>query len=182
MKSSVLLSVVLMVAFLLTVSECVKDEEPEVRDLEAHSSETNVLSKRRICHRFPKRVSFYVRLTRPLTNLRKNDVISFDNVVSDRYHTYNNGTGKFVCPSSGQYVFTWTLMTHHKRWVVSDLVVGGEVKGKLTVDSDENYESGSTTIVTYVRRGATVYVRNIGGDGKLEAGVSSFAGWRLSRK
>ncbi|XP_048746610.2 complement C1q-like protein 2 [Ostrea edulis] len=182
MKSSVLLSVVLLVAFLVTVSECQKDEEPEVGDLEALSSETNVLSKRHIFHLFPKRQSFYVRLSRPQTNLGKNDIICFDNVVSDRQHLYNTRTGKFVCPRSGHYVFTWTLMTHHKRWVVSDLVVGGEVKGKLTVDSDEHYESGSTTVVVYVRRGATVYVRNIGGDGKIEAEVSSFAGWRLSKK
>jgi hypothetical protein len=73
-------------------------------------------------------------------------------------------------------------MTHYKRWFVSELVVGGEVRGKLTVDSDENYESGSTTVVTYVRRGETVYVRRTGGDYTLEGeGVSSFAGWRISK-
>jgi hypothetical protein len=73
-------------------------------------------------------------------------------------------------------------MTHHKRWIVSELVVGGEVRGKLTVDSDEHYESGSTTVVTYVRKGQKVYVRVSDGDYKLEGeGVSSFAGWKISK-
>ncbi|XP_062613120.1 complement C1q-like protein 2, partial [Saccostrea cucullata] len=127
----------------------------------------------------PNNAYFYARLTHNLKN--HHGRVPFNRVIVNKLRRYNPSSGVFVCPSSGYYVFTWTLMTDHKEWVISDLIVGGSAKGKLIVDSDEGLESGSTTVLVYVRRGQHVFVRITGGNRNIESrgSVPSFSGWRL---
>ncbi|XP_062620997.1 complement C1q-like protein 3 [Saccostrea cucullata] len=122
---------------------------------------------------------FYARLTHNLKN--HHGRVPFNQVIVNKLRRYKPSSGVFVCPSSGYYVFTWTLMTDHKEWVISDLIVGSSTKGKLIVDSDEGLESGSTTVLVYVRRGQHVFVRITGGNRNIESrgSVPSFSGWKL---
>jgi hypothetical protein len=113
-------------------------------------------------------------LTNALANIGKDNVICFDPDKTLNNNSFNPRTGKFVCPSSGEYTFTvtvtlkWSTKADQKLSITVELVVGNEVKGSLAVESDEFYTTKSTTIDTYVGVGETVYIRRTGGDYELK--------------
>ncbi|XP_062594894.1 uncharacterized protein LOC134256257 [Saccostrea cucullata] len=113
--------------FLVNYCACLKDEAA-ITDIK----------NRFIRHAPYYNAYFYARLTHNLRN--HHGTVPFNQVIVNKLNRYNRHSGVFVCPRSGYYVFTWTLMTNHKQWVISELVAGGAVKGKLIVDSDEGTE------------------------------------------
>ncbi|XP_061167250.1 heavy metal-binding protein HIP-like isoform X2 [Saccostrea echinata] len=165
---TMLLAHLVVVSFLVNFCACLESND--------NFTDINIRSKR--CAP-PNNAYFFARLTHNLKN--HHGRVPFNQVIVNKLRRYNPSSGVFVCPNSGYYVFSWTLMTDHKEWVISDLIVGGSAKAKLIVDSDEGLESGSTTAVVYVRRGQHVFVRITGGNRNVESrgSVPSFSGWRL---
>lgn len=106
----------------------------------------------------------------------------FNTILTNEGNGYNKYTGTFIVPTSGFYVFTWTIDVSNTFCAI-DLVVNGEVFGLSYPDSTENENNAiSTTIVKQVSEGEAVAIRAGGGCRRLRSDTlarCSFSGWKL---
>ena len=93
-------------------------------------------------------------------NLPHNQKVVFDKIHLNEGNAYDPKTGIFTCKEPGIYVFDWTIMTHPGYQFNTDLVVDGEVRGRLHLDarSIKSYRSGSNMVVAKLKPGNKVWV------------------------
>lgn len=130
-------------------------------------------------------VAFYAYMSKDEPTPSAHFTLKFDRVRTNVGNGYNKFSGTFVAPSSGTYVFTYTVYagTHGVVWLrifVNDDVYGGSIS-----DTQENgdWDSDTTTIVANLKQGDSVNVRTTRASTTLiesdEEHKTTFAGWRL---
>ena len=96
---------------------------------------------------------------------------------------YHVGDGIFVVPSSGLYVFAWTVGIQIHGWVVVDIIVNAEVLGAAFADGATGWNYAGGIIVVHVNAGDHVFIRmQENGSGPIYSdnrGRTSFSGWKL---
>ncbi|XP_021339401.1 uncharacterized protein LOC110440582 [Mizuhopecten yessoensis] len=66
--------------------------------------------------------AFHVTMTRTMTGPSTNDIIAFNNVVTNIGSAqFSTSTGVFTCSHPGSHVFTWSVMVKGQHWVVTQL-------------------------------------------------------------
>lgn len=134
-------------------------------------------------------VAFYAYMSHTEHNPGPHHTIIFDVPVTNLGNGYNHFSGIFSVPTSGVYVFSWTIADSQGGYVFSELVVNADVVGGILTETVSDNDRISTTglIVKEVRQGDVVYVRTspTGGiHGNIESLVpaqrTSFSGWKLS--
>ncbi|XP_063436187.1 heavy metal-binding protein HIP-like [Mytilus trossulus] len=126
-------------------------------------------------------IAFHVYASRNLDSLGVHQTIQFDIIMTNEGNGYNKYTGTFIVPSSGFYVFTWTIDVSNSV-CATELVVNGVVIGISYPDSSENENNAiSTTAVKQVSLGEAVAVRARGCKHLRSDTVArcSFSGWKL---
>ncbi|OWF47660.1 uncharacterized protein LOC110454072 [Mizuhopecten yessoensis] len=118
------------------------------------------------------------------TNVVLQSIIKYDDVMLDEGNGYNHGNGIYEIPTSGVYVFTWTIMsgTNNGGSMSTHLMVNGVVRSATDADSDaHNWEAATGLIVTSVSKGDHVYILAYS-TGQVISDTnnrSTFSGWRL---
>lgn len=121
--------------------------------------------------------------------IQKHKTLIFDVEKMDKGKGYNNDTGVFMAPTSGLYIFSFTIHSNRNSYGSYELVVNHEVLDAIFNDSSNNGElSGSTAVIpVWVNIGDVVYVRTHstydGTSGYIYSGIyarSSFAAWKVS--
>lgn len=134
-------------------------------------------------------VAFYAYMSHTESNPGPHHTIIFDVPVTNLGNGYNHFSGIFTVPTSGVYVFSWTIVDSPEGYVFSELVVDADVVGCILTQTLTDRDRLSTTglVVKEVREGDVVYVRTstTGGiQGNIEslapAQRTSFSGWKLS--
>lgn len=132
-------------------------------------------------------MAFYGYMSTDMTNIGGHHTLIFDVIKSNSGNGLHPTTGVFTAPSSGFYVFTWTIRINDNSYRSVELVVNGHEVGALYQDAGSSeYDMGSTTVVTHVNQGEDVFLRtrildnNQGILHNNANGYSSFSGWRLN--
>lgn len=100
--------------------------------------------------------------------------------MGDGYHA---GDGIFTVPSSGLYVFAWTVAVPDPGWASVEIVVNAEVLGSTFAHGPTGWDDGAGIIVVHVNAGDHVFIRmQENGSGPIYSNVrgrTSFSGWKL---
>ena len=68
--------------------------------------------------------------------------------------------GIFTAPASGLYLFSWTIYSENDDHLKTELVVNGQRKGYISVDSSNpDITPGTGVVLTHVNAGEHVFVR-----------------------
>ncbi|XP_052095441.1 adiponectin-like [Mytilus californianus] len=109
----------------------------------------------------------------------------FDVTKTNQGSGYNSHTGVFTCPKSGMYVFVWVIRIYSGEHS-TELMINNSVYGSTFLRAKSGDDgSVSGTVVAYVSKGDTVYIRNnsvLAGDGQIVSNVNgkpTFSGWLL---
>ncbi|KAK3610786.1 hypothetical protein CHS0354_027071, partial [Potamilus streckersoni] len=81
-----------------------------------------------------EQIGFCATNVNGLTSLHENEIVNFDNVLHNESNGFNKQTGIFLCPLSGTYFFTVSVMTMHGFTTAVRLIVSGEIKGRSFAD------------------------------------------------
>lgn len=132
-----------------------------------------------------EQVAFYAYMsTNTPPNLRQHHTLIYDVVKVNRGQGYHQDDGIFTVPSSGVYVFAWTVAIQTHGWASVELAVNGVVFGSTFADGTaSDWEHGSGIVVVETHTGDHVYVRmQENGNGVVNSnarGRTSFSGWKL---
>ncbi|XP_048732014.1 uncharacterized protein LOC125648968 [Ostrea edulis] len=106
-------------------------------------------------------------------------VIIFDHVITNIGGGYDNVTGVFTVPTTGSYVFSWTIETYGQR-TEGALLVNGMQEGLLKAhQSSSNYDTTTSFAVLNLTLTDKVSVRVI--TGRAEARHTMFSGWKINK-
>ena len=134
-----------------------------------------------------KHVAFYAYMTTSMVNPGSHQILKFDHVMTNIGHGYHNNTGVFIAPTSGVYVFSWTIRTSAGAIHSVEFIVNNEIYGSLYRDTN-SYNDGhsSETSIVRVQTGDDVYLRiktdqcySKGSIRSDACGRTSFAGWKI---
>lgn len=106
-------------------------------------------------------VAFHAKLKNPISSLSPNQIIKYDNVITNIGEGYDRTTGKFTAPMDGVYSFFWTYMTKKGARVY----IGGIVEGKQIVwtamyDQTATWASATGHLVVMMKRGTRFWTSN----------------------
>uniref|UniRef100_K1Q7S2 Caprin-2 n=1 Tax=Magallana gigas TaxID=29159 RepID=K1Q7S2_MAGGI len=131
-------------------------------------------------------VAFYGYMSTSMTNIGGHHPLVFDVIKTNSGNGLHPSTGVFTAPSSGLYVFTWTIRVDGNSYHSVELVVNGQEVGAVFDNTGSGeYDMSSTTVVTHVNQGEDVFLRtrvdsNQGLIFSSAYGYSSFSGWKLN--
>ena len=129
-------------------------------------------------------VAFYAYMSHDLAAPSAGHVLVFDVIKTNVGSAYNHHDGIFTAPSTGSYVFSWTVTSWYHSYVYSELMVNSSSFGKLLTNSDEINDEhvASSVVAVALTQGDVVYVRVAGSKGTLASRgniLTSFTGWKL---
>ena len=133
-----------------------------------------------------EQIAFYTYLSaNSAASLRQHHILVFDTVKTNMGNGYHVGDGIFIVPSSGLYVFAWTVTVQPHGWASVEIVVNAEVLGSTFADGSyaSCWDGSAGIIVVHVNAGDHVFIRmQENGDGPINSnarGRTSFSGWKL---
>ena len=129
-------------------------------------------------------VAFYAYMSHDLSAPGGGHVLVFDVVKTNVGSAYNHHDGIFTAPSTGSYVFSWTVTSGYHSYVYSELMVNSSPFGKLLTNSQATADEhvASSVVAVALTQGDVVYVRVAGSSGTLASQsnvYTSFTGWKL---
>lgn len=113
-------------------------------------------------------------------------IIQYDMVPVNKGYGYHAFDGIFDAPSSGTYVFTWSIMSGAKDVVSTELMRNTDVLGSRMAGSvfSTEWDFATGTVVTNVNQGDHVYVRlrqaSRSHVPSFPPSRTTFSGWLLS--
>ncbi|XP_062585323.1 uncharacterized protein LOC134246988 [Saccostrea cucullata] len=138
-------------------------------------------------------VACYAYLSTAHINIGPDHTIKFDVVKTNQRQGYHPGSGVFIAPESGFYVFTWTVRVgaygSTPEYHSTEIVINNNVYGSayaVAIPTSSRDDIGTGTAVAHVNQGDDVYIRThssyqgTGGILSDEFGRSSFAGWKIN--
>ncbi|VDH97313.1 Hypothetical predicted protein [Mytilus galloprovincialis] len=135
----------------------------------------------------PSSVAFYVQLSTSEQNIGKHHPIVFDHVILNVGTGYNKHSGTFTAPTSGIYVFTFTLFPSRGGSMAVNIFKNSEVIAQSYTQMRTDTFSATTPIaVIDMNVGDIVFVRSSStyqphGDVYSDVNLkSSFAGWKIA--
>lgn len=129
-------------------------------------------------------VAFYAYFSTNIPASSAFHILAFDKVITNVGHAYHPHSGTFIAPTSGLYVFTWTIRLYGQNHQTTELLVNNIVVNSIYLNPVNNIDGGVTgTVVVQVNQGDDVLVRtgitSVGEIISSASGRSSFAGWLL---
>ncbi|XP_053173790.1 complement C1q-like protein 4 [Scomber japonicus] len=130
---------------------------------------------------YTPKIAFYAGLRKQHEG---NEILKFDDVVTNVGNYYEPSTGKFTCPLPGIYFFTYHVLMRGgdgtSMW--ADLKKNGQVRASaIAQDADQNYDYASNSVILHLDVGDEVCVQLDGG--KVHGGntnkYSTFSGFLI---
>jgi hypothetical protein len=163
------------------------NEKEEIQNKEIiviSESDVNSIRHTRVS---PEPVAFYAYMSQNEPRPSLHHTLTFDVVKTNLGGGYDEYSGMFTAPSSGVYVFTWTIYTGLHGQTKFEIYVNHDVLDSVVGDTDDagDYDSDSATIVVSLNARDHVYIRSAVACStdiiSIQNGVrTSFAGWKLN--
>ncbi|WAR31321.1 C1QL4-like protein [Mya arenaria] len=132
------------------------------KSLEEHDQRLDVMVKNMTDSLHHPPVAFFATMSSVIASSSSRQTIVFNNVVTDVGGGYNSGTGVFIVPVDGLYVFSTTVMvdlsTSTTHAIFNIKKNGNDVVSLIVQDRDDNYETVSGTVILSLQVGDTVKV------------------------
>lgn len=132
-------------------------------------------------------VAFYAYMSASEPNPSLHHALIFNVVKTNVGGGYNQFSGMFSAPSSGLYVFTWTIYTGNHGQTGFSIYVNHDVVGATFGETDNNqndFDSDSGSMVVSLNAHDNVYIRSsMACSTNVISDVSrrtTFAGWKLN--
>ncbi|CAC5380269.1 C1QL [Mytilus coruscus] len=130
-------------------------------------------------------IAFYAYMSKSELNPGAHHTLIYDVTKTNAGHGYKEATGIFTAPTEGIYVFIWVT----RIWTdahSTKLMINTDIYGATFIRASvANDNSVSGTVVAYVRKGDSIFMRThsiFAGNGNIESnylGPTSFSGWLL---
>jgi hypothetical protein len=92
-------------------------------------------------------------------SLANNKVFVYSNIILNIGDSYNKGTGVFVAPVSGLYLFTAQVCLYNDNWVQAGIVVNGRPISKTAIGITTWWNCYTFDAITAVEKGNEVSVK-----------------------
>lgn len=132
-------------------------------------------------------VAFYAYMSASEPNPSLHHALIFNEVKTNVGGGYNQFSGMFSAPSSGLYVFTWTIYTGNHGQTGFSIYVNHDVVGATFGETDNNqndFDSDSGSMVVSLNAHDNVYIRSsMACSTNVISDVSrrtTFVGWKLN--
>ncbi|BFZ06156.1 hypothetical protein BsWGS_09195 [Bradybaena similaris] len=112
-----------------------------------------------------------------------NDIVKFDNVVTNEGNAYNQATGIFTATKSGLYVFHFSFLSLKNSFFLFDLVQNNEILATAFEYVPTSHGQGGNSVIVNLKSGDQVYVKakdpsSIYSD--IDRPYATFSGYSLS--
>lgn len=132
-------------------------------------------------------VAFYAYMSANEPNPSLHHALIFDAVKTNVGDGYNQFSGMFTVPSTGLYVFTWTIYTGNHGQTGFYIYVNHDIVGATFGETDNNqndFDSDSGSMVVSLNAHDNVYIRSSMTCSTYVISEANrrttFAGWRLN--
>jgi hypothetical protein len=108
----------------------------------------------------------------------RGSIIVFDKVFTNVGNGYDSATGKFTAPTKGVYLFTWSAMSDAGKMSHPGLYVNGTLSGQNAQNNLRGgaYINASNSAVLVIKKGDTVYIKDMESKGQYRGKFSTFNG------
>lgn len=125
-------------------------------------------------------VAFYGKLNVIVSDISQDEIVKFNNIVTDVGHAYDSSTGLFTAPVPGLYVFATTVMVEKFLDTHLGIYVNNEMKTNIKLHGTEHeYDTMSQTVLYYLHAADTVSVRHYEGNKTIHGDYTSLTGFLL---
>lgn len=132
-------------------------------------------------------VAFHAYLSHDSSGpLPMHHILKYDMIPLNKGNGYNAFDGIFIVPTSGTYVFTWSIMCDVHGSLYTELMRNAEIIGTRFADSFRAsvWDFATGIVVADVNQGDHLYVRleetSIGIVRSITKSKTTFSGWLLS--
>ena len=112
--------------------------------------------------------------------------VIFNTVVTNEGGAYDGSTGIFTCPSSGVYVFIWTIMTHYGKQCYADLSINGTRQQSVRaaahligISSSDVFTQSTASRTVRLSKGQQVFVHVYFCTYFVSGRDNAFSGWKV---
>ena len=91
-------------------------------------------------------------------NLRDNEVVPFDDVISNFGGHYSTDTSAFTCPVQGVYMFSMTINQWDYNFIRGILYRNNNELIQSRADNESSFDSATATVITECNAGDQVFV------------------------
>ena len=112
----------------------------------------------------------------------QNTKVVYDKVITNIGSGYSPQTGIFTCPSDGEYVFTWSMMSGSSSSYNCNAYIyrnGARSLETYSYESSSGYEVASNTVVFHLSMGDKVWIQTSDCDYFQGYPYTAFSGWKL---
>ncbi|GAB1603188.1 caprin-2-like, partial, partial [Argonauta hians] len=125
-------------------------------------------------------IAFSSRLSQHLNNVKVNETIVFDNIVTNFGNAYNPETGIFISPMKGTYQFFVKILSGFNEKVETALIANNIEVTRLYSGAQHAHGSSSAAVFIALDKGEEVYVKALYQKSNHIHGVySTFGGYLL---
>lgn len=125
-------------------------------------------------------MAFYGKLNVLVSDVGQNEIIKFNNIVTDIGHAYDSSTGLFTAPVPGVYVFSTTVMVEKRLDMHMGIYINNNMATNIKLHGVEHeYDTMSQTVVYYLNEQDTVSVRHYEGNKTIHGDYTTLTGFLL---
>ena len=106
-------------------------------------------------------------------NLNRHQPIIFESVKQNFGNAYDTQLGAFICPKSGLYFFSLTIMSHAGQALETKIVVNGSTIAYAYAGAATNLNTGTKSVIVPLQVGDRVWVEFNSGDNSIYGGANS---------
>ncbi|BFZ06155.1 hypothetical protein BsWGS_09194 [Bradybaena similaris] len=103
-------------------------------------------------------VAFFANI-KVLKRYAANDIVKFDNVVTNEGNAYNKDSGIFTATKPGLYVFHFNALSEYGTTFLFDLIHNDEILASAYEKVPSSNGQGGNSVIVRVKSGDHVYVR-----------------------